>query len=57
MDVAVTGQVDQGKSTLIGRLLYDSQALPGDKLAEIQKLLEEYKKRFGEVLIYSHLDR
>ena len=42
----VIGHVDHGKSTLIGRLLYDSQALPDDKLAEIQKLLEEYKRRF-----------
>src|SRR4030043_280055 len=46
MDIVVIGHVDHGKSTLIGRLLYDSQALPDDKLAEIQKLLEEYKRRF-----------
>jgi len=42
----IVGHVDHGKSTLIGRLLYDSEALPEDKLAEIQKLLEEYKRRF-----------
>ena len=46
VNVVIVGHTDHGKSTLIGRLLYDSAALPEDRLAEIQKLLEEYKKRF-----------
>ncbi|MCL0057496.1 GTP-binding protein [Dehalococcoidales bacterium] len=46
VNIVIVGQVDHGKSTLIGRLLYDSKSLPDDKVAEIQKLLEEYKKRF-----------
>ena len=46
VSVVIVGHVDHGKSTLIGRLLYDSESLPEDKLAEVQKLFEEYKKRF-----------
>ncbi|MFC1968115.1 GTP-binding protein [Chloroflexota bacterium] len=46
INVVIVGHVDHGKSTLIGRLLYDSETLPEDKIAEIQKLVEEYKRRF-----------
>jgi bifunctional enzyme CysN/CysC len=37
------GSVDDGKSTLIGRLLYESQLIPQDQLAA----LEHDSKRFG----------
>ena len=38
------GSVDDGKSTLIGRLLYDSKAIFQDQL----ELLEETSKQRGE---------
>jgi len=46
MNVAVVGNVDHGKSTLIGRLLYDSGNIPDNKLSEVQKVVNEYKKKF-----------
>lgn len=44
--VVLVGHVDHGKSTLIGRLLYDSESIKDERVAEIQKLAEEYKRRF-----------
>jgi small GTP-binding protein len=46
MNVVVIGHVDHGKSTLIGRLLYDSDSITEGRVEEIQRLAEEYKKRF-----------
>jgi translation elongation factor TU len=40
LPIIIVGHVDHGKSTLIGRLLYDTQSLPPDKYAEIQKTSE-----------------
>jgi len=42
------GSVDDGKSTLIGRLLYDSKSVPSDQLKDIEKI----SKKNG----YDHTD-
>ena len=36
------GSVDDGKSTLIGRLLYDTELIPEDQLAAVAKDSERY---------------
>ena len=37
LKIATAGSVDDGKSTLIGRLLYDTKSLTTDKLEAIEK--------------------
>lgn len=37
INIAVLGHLDHGKSTLIGRLLYDAGVLPKDKIKEIKE--------------------
>lgn len=37
LKIATAGSVDDGKSTLIGRILYDTQSLSSDKLEAIKK--------------------
>ncbi len=36
----IVGHVDHGKSTLIGRLLYDTNSLPEEKFEEIRATSE-----------------
>jgi len=43
LKIATAGSVDDGKSTLIGRLLYDTKSLTMDKL----KAIEEKSKQRG----------
>ncbi|MCX5701989.1 MAG: GTP-binding protein [Candidatus Omnitrophica bacterium] len=38
LSIIITGHIDHGKSTLIGRLLLDTDSLPKEKLAEIKKI-------------------
>ena len=37
LKIATAGNVDDGKSTLIGRLLYDTDSLTSDKIESIEK--------------------
>ncbi|MCZ2845822.1 MAG: GTP-binding protein, partial [Candidatus Bathyarchaeota archaeon] len=45
-NIVITGHVDHGKSTLIGRLLYDSNNIKDGKIEEVKKIAAEYKKKF-----------
>lgn len=48
--VVIVGHVDHGKSTLIGRLLYDTDSLPAGKYEELQEIC---KKRGTDALEWS----
>ncbi len=56
LKIVIVGHVDHGKSTLIGRLLYDTDSLPESKLKEIKEFCEALGKdvEFGYVL--DHLE-
>ena len=43
-NVVIIGHVDHGKSTLIGRLLYDSGSLQDEKIEEVKKTAEKLGK-------------
>lgn len=40
--IAITGHIDHGKSTLLGRLLVATRSLPADKLKELKKIGSEF---------------
>lgn len=46
MNVALAGHVDHGKSTLIGRILYDTKSIPHEKIEEIKNTCEALGRRF-----------
>ncbi len=50
LKIATAGSVDDGKSTLIGRILYDTKSLTDDKLQEIE---DKSKQRGFDYLDFS----
>ena len=56
INLVVVGHKDHGKSTLIGRLLYDSNAIPEQKLQEIIEELRSSGKAFEFAYILDSLE-
>ncbi|GAW94063.1 sulfate adenylyltransferase subunit 1 [Calderihabitans maritimus] len=51
----IVGHVDHGKSTLIGRLFYDTDCLPPDKVEEIEKTSKELGREVEFAFLLDHL--
>lgn len=52
----IGGHVDHGKSTLIGRLLYDTNSLPEGKIEEIKQLCDSLGKDMEFGYVMDHLE-
>jgi len=51
----IVGHVDHGKSTLIGRLLYDTKSLPQEKIAEVERMSKELGREVELAFVMDHL--
>ena len=52
----IVGHVDHGKSTLIGRLLYDTDSLPPDKIEEVRKTSQGLGRETEFAYLLDHLE-
>lgn len=51
----IVGSVDHGKSTLIGRLLFDTHSLPLEKIEEMKKISRDLNRKTEFAFLLDHL--
>lgn len=56
MRIVFVGHVDHGKSTLIGRLLFDTSSLPKDKIQDVEKKCNRLGKKFEFAFLLDALE-
>lgn len=52
----IVGHIDHGKSSLIGRLLYDTDSLPPDKMEEVRKTSKDLGRDTEFAYLLDHLE-
>jgi len=55
LNFVIVGHVDHGKSTLIGRLLYDTGSLPASKVEEMERISREMGREVEFAFVMDHL--
>jgi len=55
LNLIIVGEVDHGKSTLIGRLLYDTGSIPEDRIKSIQEICQSFGKEMEFSFLVDHL--
>jgi len=55
LNIVFVGHVDHGKSTLIGRLLFDTDSLPEQKISEVKTICEQQGKPFEFAYLMDHM--
>ncbi|MBC8501438.1 MAG: GTP-binding protein [DPANN group archaeon] len=56
MKIVIVGHVDHGKSTLIGRLFFDTDSLPKEKKREIESICKDKGKDVEFAFVMDHLE-
>jgi bifunctional enzyme CysN/CysC len=55
LNIVIVGHVDHGKSTLIGRLFFDTNSLPAEKMREIERISKELGHDVEFAFLMDHL--
>ncbi|MHB0912741.1 MAG: sulfate adenylyltransferase subunit 1 [Armatimonadota bacterium] len=56
MSIVIVGHVDHGKSTLVGRLLYDTKSLPEGRYESVARVCEDTGKQFEFAFLLDALE-
>lgn len=55
LKIVIVGHIDHGKSTLIGRLLFDTNSITRDKIEEVKKISEQAGQKFNFAYLLDYL--